>query len=181
MRLSPAVDRTSPATGFPIGRVPPPVIFSAPSAPATASESSVSSRGVSTSRSSIEPRASSGASGAQTRTARSRGLRGSRPAALGCGKRKHLRRVQEPMRVEDVLHAKLGLEIVGRELRRHKIALLDADAVLAGQAAARLDAELQDLGAERLAALQVAGLVRIEKDEGVHVAVASVEDVRDIE
>ena len=63
----------------------------------------------------------------------------------------------------------------------HQVALLDADAVLAGQAAADLDAELQDVGAGRLGLLQLAGVVGVEEDQRVQVAVAGVEDVGDRE
>ena len=65
------------------------------------------------------------------------------------------------------------------EHRLHEIALLDADAVLAGQHAAHLDAQPQDLGAERLGALQLAGLVGVVQDQRMQVAVAGVEDVGD--
>ncbi len=41
-----------------------------------------------------------------------------------------------------------------RELVRHQVALLDSDAVLAREHAADVDAELEDLGAERLGAIE---------------------------
>ena len=63
----------------------------------------------------------------------------------------------------------------------HQVALLDADAVLAGQAAADLDAEPQDVGAERLGLLEVARLVGVVEDQRVHVAVAGMEHVGDPE
>jgi len=59
-------------------------------------------------------------------------------------------------------------------------AFLDADAMLAGQASADLDAQLQDFRAERLGALEFA-LVGIEDDQRVHVAVACVENIGDLE
>ena len=61
----------------------------------------------------------------------------------------------------------------------HQVALLDADAVLAGQHAADLDAEPQDVGAERLGPLELAGLVGVVEDQRMQIAVAGVEDVGD--
>jgi hypothetical protein len=61
----------------------------------------------------------------------------------------------------------------------HQVALLDADAVLAGQHAADLDAQPQDIGAELLGLLQFARLVGIVEDQRMQVAVAGVEDVGD--
>jgi hypothetical protein len=51
--------------------------------------------------------------------------------------------------------------------------------VLAGQHAADLDAELEDVGAERLGALQLARLVGVVEDQRMQVAVAGVEHVGD--
>ena len=67
------------------------------------------------------------------------------------------------------------------ELHRHQVPLLDADAVLAGQAAADLDAELQDVGAERLRLVEAAGIVGVEHDQWVQVAVAGMEDIGDLQ
>ena len=61
----------------------------------------------------------------------------------------------------------------------HQVALLDADAVLAGQHATDLDAQPQDVGAERLGALQLARLVGVVQDERMQVAVAGMKDVGD--
>ena len=55
--------------------------------------------------------------------------------------------------------------------------LLDADAVLAGHRAADLDAELEDAVAELDRLLRLAGLVRVEEDQRMQVAVAGVEHV----
>ncbi len=51
--------------------------------------------------------------------------------------------------------------------------------MLAGEHAAHLDAEAQDVGAEGLGAFQLAGLVGIVEDERMQIAVAGVEDVGD--
>ena len=56
--------------------------------------------------------------------------------------------LSRPLRVEGAFEPLLLVEVDLGEHRRHQVALLDADAVLAGQHAADLDAELQDVGAE---------------------------------
>ncbi len=63
------------------------------------------------------------------------------------------------------------------ELDAHLVDLLDADAVLAGDGAADLDAQLQDLAAELLGPLQLARVVGVVEDQRVQVAVAGVEHV----
>ena len=60
---------------------------------------------------------------------------------------------------------------------RTSVDLLDADAVLAGDRAAHVDAQLEDLGAEVLGALELAAVVRVEQDQRMQVAVARVEHV----
>src|SRR5262249_28316447 len=62
---------------------------------------------------------------------------------------------------------------------RHEIDLLDADAVLAGDAAALRDALLEDLVARREDALHFLGVAFVEEHDGMEVAVAGVEDVAD--
>src|SRR3546814_15021439 len=79
----------------------------------------------------------------------------------------------------DVCSSDLLLQVGLAEHRAHEIALLDADAMLAGQHAADLDAELQDVGAEVLRLLQLARLVGVVEDERMQVAVAGVKDVGD--
>src|SRR5262249_52022253 len=64
--------------------------------------------------------------------------------------REDLGRVEKPVRVERQLEADLLVEIGLVELRRHQVALLDADAVLAGEAAAGLHAQRQNLEAAEL-------------------------------
>src|SRR5439155_21530952 len=65
------------------------------------------------------------------------------------------------------------------EHRRHQVALLDADAMLAGQHAADLDAQPQDVGAELLGALELARPIGVVEDERVEIAVAGMKDVGD--
>ena len=71
------------------------------------------------------------------------------------------------------------VEIGLREHHRHQVALLDADAVLAGEHAADLDAELEDLGAELLGLVELARLVGVVEDQRMQVAVAGMEHVGD--
>ena len=73
--------------------------------------------------------------------------------------RKDLAGVEDLGGVEGALDALLLVQVVLVEHHRHQVAL-DADAVLAGQHAADLDAQLQDLGAERLGALELPGSLR---------------------
>ena len=69
---------------------------------------------------------------------------------------------------------------VAVELRRHQLAFLDADAVLAGQTAAKLDAEPQNGCARNFRPVGFIGAVGIVENERVEIAVAGVEDVRDL-
>src|SRR5215212_4343478 len=91
--------------------------------------------------------------------------------------REHLAGVEQPARVEGALDPLLLGEVGLVEHLAHQVALLDPDAVLARQHAADLDAELEDVGAERLRAVQLAQLVGVVEDERVQVAVAGVEHV----
>src|SRR5436309_2695082 len=69
------------------------------------------------------------------------------------------------------------LMLLGRELHTHRAQLLDAHAVLAGDGAAQAHAGLEDVGAEALAAMQLIGIVGVEEDQRVQVAVAGMEHV----
>ena len=89
--------------------------------------------------------------------------------------------VEEPLGVEGGFEGALLVELLGGELDGHEVALLDANAVFAGEAATDLDAELQDVGAEVFGAVEAVGVVGVEHDQRVEVAVAGVEDVGDTE
>ena len=75
------------------------------------------------------------------------------------------------------LHAHLLCQIFRRELAIHQLALLDADAVLAGEAAADFDAEAQNVFACLLGFALLFRIVDVVEDQRMHVAVAGVEDV----
>src|SRR5262249_10512051 len=65
-------------------------------------------------------------------------------AAVQC--RKHFSRIEQALRVKRAFQALLLVEVDLVEHIAHEIALLDADAVLAGEHAAELDAGAQDVG-----------------------------------
>src|SRR5260221_12728838 len=93
--------------------------------------------------------------------------------------RKYLAGIEQTVGVEGAFEAQLLVEVDLVEHDRHEVALLNADAVLAGENATDLDAEAQDIGAERFGALELARLVGIVKDQRMEVAVAGMKDVGD--
>ena len=104
----------------------------------------------------------------------------SRPSsAQRCSFGNTLPGLSRPLGVERAFEPLLLVEVVLGEHHRHQVALLDADAVLAGQHAADLDAELEDFGAELLGLLQLARLVGVVEDQRMQIAVAGVEHVGD--
>src|SRR6185295_12796611 len=80
-------------------------------------------------------------------------------AAMQLGK--HLAGVEQALRIEGALQPLLLIEIGLGEHHGHQIAFLDADAVLAGQHAPDLDAELEDFRAELLGLFQFARRVGV--------------------
>ena len=105
------------------------------------------------------------------------------PPELGAAmeRRKHLAGVQKPLRIERAFQALLLVEVVLGEHDAHQVALLDPDAVLAGQHPAHFDAQPQDVGPEGLGLVELSGLVGVVEDQGVQVAVAGVKHVGDPE
>ena len=67
--------------------------------------------------------------------------------------RKYLARIEQTFVVECAFEPLLLIEILLGEHHRHQIALFHADAVLAGQNAADLDAKPQNIGAELFGAI----------------------------
>src|SRR5271163_818259 len=155
---------TAPSRGRPRPRlVPPPTISSGRSratASATMSRSSAASRGSNVVM-----------AGSEARQVRKRDLAAAdmELAHLGAAMqgREYLAGIEQRLVVERTFDALLLAQIDIVEHHRHEVALLDPDAVLAGQHAADLDAQPQDVGAERFGARQLAGLVGIEQDQGV--------------
>src|SRR5216683_1739217 len=101
------------------------------------------------------------------------------PAELGATAElgEDLARIEQVVGIEGAFHAHLLVEIDLGELLAHQVALLDADAVLAGQHAADAHAEPEDIGAEFLGAAELARIVGVEQDQRVEVAVAGMEDI----
>ena len=81
--------------------------------------------------------------------------------------------------IEDGAHAHLLGEFGVGELVAHQIALLDADAMLAGQAAAEFDAHSEHIHAGLLSFRLLRRIIDVVEDQRVHVAVAGVKDVGD--
>src|SRR5262249_26098119 len=79
--------------------------------------------------------------------------------------REHLAGIEQLVLIERAFEAHLLREVDLVEHRRHQVALLHADTVLAGQDAADLDAQLQDLRAEPLGGLELSRLVGVVADE----------------
>src|SRR5262245_21917549 len=94
-------------------------------------------------------------------------------------RREHLAGIEQAALVEGAFEPLLLLEIGVGEHRRHQVALLDPDAMLAGEHAPHLDAELEDVGAEAFRFLELARLVGIVENERVEIAVAGMEHVGD--
>ena len=80
-------------------------------------------------------------------------------------RRKNLAGIEQPLLIEGAFDALLVLHVDLGEHHRHQVPLLDPDAMLAGEHAADLDAQLEDVGPERLRALQLARLIGIVEDE----------------
>src|SRR5215210_714633 len=93
--------------------------------------------------------------------------------------REDLARVAEAMRIEGASEELHGLHILVGEHLGHVLLLVHADAVLARQGAAVIQAREDYIPGQALGLLGLAGVVVVVEDQRVEVAVASVEDVRD--
>jgi len=80
-------------------------------------------------------------------------------SAQRCKVGKYLAGIEQALLVERAFEALLVGQIDLGKHGRHQIALLDSDPVLAGQHAAHLHAQPQDIGPEGLGALQLTGLI----------------------
>src|SRR5664279_3123205 len=103
------------------------------------------------------------------------------PAKLGATMQgwKYLAGIKQALRVERAFQPLLLVEVDLAEHLRHQVALLDADAMFAGQHAAEFDADPQDIGAEGFGPLHFAGLVGIIKDQRMQIAVAGMKHIGD--
>src|SRR5271166_3485945 len=91
--------------------------------------------------------------------------------------RKHLPGIEQALFIEGAFETLLLVEVDLVEHRVHEVALLDADAVLAGQNAADLDAKPEDVAAERLRALEFPWLVGVIEDQRMQIPVAGVKHI----
>src|SRR5438477_12561163 len=105
------------------------------------------------------------------------------PAELGTAMQlwKDLARVEQAIRIESAFEALLMRQVALVEHCSHEVALFDAYPVLTRQHATDFDAELEDIGAEGLGTLDLAGLVGVIENEWMEIAVAGMEDIRDRE
>src|SRR6187549_1883236 len=168
------------STGLPICRFePPPTGSSGRSAPAMIAATSAASRGTRRALSAPVFMRSESRQMRETLRAHVDVL----AALLGAAsqRREYFARVEAHLGIERMLDAMLDLEVRRIELVRHEVALLEADTVLTRQHAADVDAQLQDLEAERFGALELTWNVGVVKDQRMQVAVAGVENVRDAE
>ena len=92
--------------------------------------------------------------------------------------RKDLARVQQMSRIKGAFQTLLLLQIIFGELNVHQIALLDTNAVLAGEYTTHFNTASQDVGPEFFGALQFARLVGIKQDQRVEVAITGMEYIR---
>ena len=92
-------------------------------------------------------------------------------------RRIHLAGVEQAFRIEGALDPLLLLQVVLGEHLAHQIAFLHPDAVLAGQHAADPHAGAQNVGAECLDLLQIAGSGGGVVGSAVQIAVAGMKDV----
>src|ERR1700722_19862330 len=93
--------------------------------------------------------------------------------------REYLARIEQAVRVEGAFQPLLLIEVILVEHGVHEIALLDADSVLAGQNAADVNTQPEDLRAKRLRPVEFPRLVGVIENERMKVAVAGVKDVGD--
>ena len=87
---------------------------------------------------------------------------------------KDLARVEQAAVVESAFEPLLLGEIGLGEHRRHQVALLHPDAMLAREHAPHFHAELEDLGAECLRSFQFARLVGVVENKRMEIAIAGV-------
>jgi hypothetical protein len=107
------------------------------------------------------------------------GRRGRLPRPGGVDRDLALPHTGEGARIEHRAHALHQREIFGGEHRRHVLRLVGADAVLAGERAAGIDAVAENLGGGFDRPFRLAGNPLVVADQRVEVAVAGMEDVAD--
>src|SRR5215813_11923906 len=91
--------------------------------------------------------------------------------------RKDLSGIEQSLGIKGAFHALLLIEIDLGEHRRHQVALLHADPMLAGQNAADLYAKLENFRAKFLLLFQLAWDIGILEYEPMHVAVSGIKHI----
>ena len=89
--------------------------------------------------------------------------------------------IQRALRIECTVDAAHEIEIGVGEEKRHQFTFFHTDAVLAGEAAADLDAVANDFGGCLHGALELFVVAQIVENDGMKIAVAGMEDVADVE
>ena len=101
--------------------------------------------------------------------------------AAALAEREDFARVERAIGIESVVDAAHEVEVRVGKKQGHKFGLFHADAVLAGKRAADFDAIANDFGGGLHGALELTFVAGIVKNYRMKVAVASVEDVADVE
>src|SRR3954447_18243129 len=92
-------------------------------------------------------------------------------------RREYLSRIREPVRIEGAAKTTHHGEVFLAEHELHRARLVGADTMLAGDRAAGLDAELENLRRERLGALGLAVDATVVEHEWMQIAVARMKDI----
>src|SRR5262245_21880347 len=103
------------------------------------------------------------------------------PLATGGVRGQELARIHDAARVEDPPEPVHEVQVGVRVLERKVLRLVQRDPVLAGHRATHGNARAQELLVRRLRALELIGYAIVVEDERVEVAIARVEDVRDLD
>jgi len=101
--------------------------------------------------------------------------------ATAFAERKDLAGVERAVGIEGVVDAAHEVEIGIGEKQRHELGLFHADAMLAGERAANFDAVANNFSGSLHGAFELPFVARIVENDGMKVAIASVENVADIE
>ena len=94
-------------------------------------------------------------------------------------RRQYFAWIQAILRIEQHLEISDHVERIQREQTVHQLVFLHPDAVLAGDRSAYGNAVRQNVFARALGFVEIARLVVIEQDDGMHVAVTGMKDVAD--
>src|SRR3984957_16086987 len=91
--------------------------------------------------------------------------------------RNRFARIEQAEFVERPLHGEERIAFGAGELDAHRIDFFDAHTVFAGDRAAELDAEFENVRTETVGAFPFARPIRVEQDQRMQIAVARVENI----